>query len=108
MYFVFAIKHALFVFFSFGHTDNSVILRIVPRGKGLWDYEYMCDDVWSDPPKYCTDYPGQRGGRFVNDVPVKNRNNRTDVEGELKYTIESIIVIVPLLRCVLTTLRDNL
>jgi len=48
---------------------------------GYWDYGYVCDDPWADPPKYCTDYPGQRGGRYVNDEPVKNRNNRTDVEG---------------------------
>lgn len=58
--------------------------------QGYWDYGYICDDPWADPPKYCTDYPGQRGGRYVNDEPVKNRNNRTDVEGEPYGTMSLI------------------
>lgn len=48
---------------------------------GYWDYSFECDFPWKDPPEYCPDYPGQKGGRYVNDEPVKNRANRTDVEG---------------------------
>ena len=57
-----------------------------PRSKfptvGYWDYSYICDYSWEDPPRYCTDYPGQKGGRPVNDEGgVPNANGRTDVEG---------------------------
>ena len=48
---------------------------------GYWDYGYMCDFPWKDPPEYCTDYPGQKGGQAVNDEPIPNGGNRTDVEG---------------------------
>lgn len=48
---------------------------------GYWDYSHMCDFSWDDPPRYCTDYPGQKGGQFVNDEPVANGAGRTDVEG---------------------------
>ena len=50
---------------------------------GHWDYSYTCDLPWEDPPEYCTDYPGQKGGRPVNDIEggVENANGRTDVEG---------------------------
>jgi hypothetical protein len=48
---------------------------------GYWDYGYMCDYSWEDPPRYCEDYEGQKGGREVSDKPVENRRNRTDVEG---------------------------
>ena len=50
--------------------------------KGYWDYNFLCDFPWKDPPEYCPDYPGQKAGKFVNDEPVMNRLNRTDVEGE--------------------------
>ncbi|KAL9184834.1 hypothetical protein ACHAXT_002611 [Thalassiosira profunda] len=48
---------------------------------GHWDYHHECDFSWEDPPRYCEDYPGQKGGRAVNDEPVANANGRTDVEG---------------------------
>ena len=48
---------------------------------GYWDYTYMCDYSWEDPPRYCTDYVGQKGGRYDNSEVVMNRNNRTDVMG---------------------------
>ncbi len=48
---------------------------------GYWDAGYMCDHSWEDPPRYCEDYEGQRGGREVADEPAANRRNRTDVEG---------------------------
>ena len=48
---------------------------------GYWDYGFQCDFPWKDPPEYCPDYPGQKGGRYDNSEPVENRNNRTDVEG---------------------------
>ncbi|KAL7519189.1 hypothetical protein ACHAWX_003977 [Stephanocyclus meneghinianus] len=48
---------------------------------GYWDYTFECDFRWKDPPEYCTDYEGQRGGRYDNSEPVENRLNRTDVEG---------------------------
>lgn len=48
---------------------------------GFWDYTYECDFPWKDPPEYCGDYPGQKGGRYDNSEPVLNRGNRTDVEG---------------------------
>jgi len=41
----------------------------------------MCDYSWKDPPEYCGDYPGQKGGQYVMDEPVANRNGKTDVEG---------------------------
>ena len=40
---------------------------------GYWDFSHMCDFPWKDPPEYCTDYPGQKGGQFVNDEPVENQ-----------------------------------
>lgn len=48
---------------------------------GYWDYGYMCDLPWKNPPQFCEDYPGQKGGQAVNDEPVPNGGNRTDVEG---------------------------
>ncbi len=48
---------------------------------GYWDYTYTCDYSWEDPPRYCTDYPGQKGGRYDDSEATKNRNNRTDVMG---------------------------
>ena len=48
---------------------------------GYWDYSFNCDNPWKDPPEYCPDYPGQKGGQFVNDEPIENRLGRTDVEG---------------------------
>eukprot|EP00579_Thalassiosira_antarctica_P011373 CAMPEP_0201918770 /NCGR_PEP_ID=MMETSP0903-20130614/7834_1 /ASSEMBLY_ACC=CAM_ASM_000552 /TAXON_ID=420261 /ORGANISM="Thalassiosira antarctica, Strain CCMP982" /LENGTH=1230 /DNA_ID=CAMNT_0048455143 /DNA_START=36 /DNA_END=3725 /DNA_ORIENTATION=+ len=48
---------------------------------GYWDYSHTCDFPWKDPPEYCTDYEGQKGGKFVNEEAVENRNGRTDVEG---------------------------
>jgi hypothetical protein len=48
---------------------------------GYWDYTYTCDYSWEDPPRYCTDYVGQKGGRYDNSEAVMNRNNRTDVMG---------------------------
>ena len=48
---------------------------------GYWDYTYTCDYSWEDPPRYCTDYVGQKGGRYDNSEVVMNRNNRTDVMG---------------------------
>jgi len=60
-------------------------LFCAPRSKqpftGYWDYEKMCDNQWADPPQYCTDYVGQKGGGYNNDEPVMNGANRTDVEG---------------------------
>jgi hypothetical protein len=44
---------------------------------GYWDYGFECDFPWKDPPEYCPDYPGQKGGRYDNSEPVMNRNNRT-------------------------------
>ena len=53
-----------------------------------WDYSYTCDYSWKDPPEYCSDYPGQKGGRYVNEGDeggiaggVPNASGRTDVEG---------------------------
>ena len=48
---------------------------------GNWDYGYMCNNPWADPPEYCEDYVGQQAGREDNSIPVANRNGRTDVEG---------------------------
>ncbi|EJK75591.1 hypothetical protein THAOC_02684 [Thalassiosira oceanica] len=48
---------------------------------GYWDFNGVCDDVWADPPKYCTDYEGQKGGKAMNDAPYANAAGRTDVEG---------------------------
>jgi len=48
---------------------------------GFWDYEYECDFPWLDPPEYCSDYPGQKGGRHDRTGPVMNGGNRIDVEG---------------------------
>jgi len=48
---------------------------------GYWDYYGVCDDIWANPPKYCTAYEGQKGGVAVNDVAYANGAGRTDVEG---------------------------
>ena len=62
-------------------------LRCGPKSEerpftGYWDPGYMCDYSWEDPPRYCEDYAGQKGGREVADEgPAMNRRNRTDVEG---------------------------
>ena len=60
-------------------------LFCAPKSKlpftGYWDYSYTCDFPWKDPPEYCSDYPGQKGGQFVNDDPIENKLGRTDVEG---------------------------
>ena len=49
---------------------------------GYWDFNGVCDDVWANPPSYCTDYEGQKGGKAMNDAPYPNAAGRTDVEGE--------------------------
>ena len=48
---------------------------------GYWNFNGVCDDVWADPPKFCTAYEGQKGGAAVNDEPYANAAGRTDVEG---------------------------
>ena len=48
---------------------------------GIWDYTYHCDNVWADPPEYCTVYEGQKAGRYDNSEAVPNFAGRTDVEG---------------------------
>jgi hypothetical protein len=48
---------------------------------GFWDHTYLCDDKWANPPKFCTDYEGQKEGRYDNSSPVPNLSGRTDVEG---------------------------
>lgn len=48
---------------------------------GYWDFNGVCDDVWADPPKYCNDYEGQKGGKAMNDASYANAAGRTDVEG---------------------------
>mmetsp|Transcript_5452 Transcript_5452/g.12613 ORF Transcript_5452/g.12613 Transcript_5452/m.12613 type:complete len:393 (+) Transcript_5452:97-1275(+) len=48
---------------------------------GIWDYTHHCDNVWADPPEYCTAYEGQKAGRYDNSKPVPNSAGRTDVEG---------------------------
>lgn len=40
---------------------------------GYWDHTQICDDIWADPPKYCTDYEGQKSGGENNDNAVANR-----------------------------------
>ena len=91
-------RGASFVFF-FVHFDLHTLPLIAsltgygapgplfcgPKSKypftGYWDYGYMCDFPWKNPPQFCEDYPGQKGGQAVNDEPVPNGGNRTDVEG---------------------------
>ena len=53
---------------------------VIPQ-TGYWDFNYVCDDIWADPPKYCTDYEGQKGGGPNNTLPYPNSAGRTDVEG---------------------------
>ena len=48
---------------------------------GIWDYTPHCDNIWADPPEYCTAYEGQKAGRYDNSKPVPNSAGRTDVEG---------------------------
>lgn len=56
---------------------------------GYWDYSFMCDYPWKDPPELCPDYPGQKGGKAVNDEPVENRVSSV---GCLKYCIVSSFI----------------
>eukprot|EP00578_Thalassiosira_sp_NH16_P013194 CAMPEP_0181125170 /NCGR_PEP_ID=MMETSP1071-20121207/26891_1 /TAXON_ID=35127 /ORGANISM="Thalassiosira sp., Strain NH16" /LENGTH=815 /DNA_ID=CAMNT_0023210563 /DNA_START=54 /DNA_END=2498 /DNA_ORIENTATION=- len=48
---------------------------------GIWDYNYWCNNPWGNPPEVCSDYDGQKAGRFDNSVSVASRGGRTDVEG---------------------------
>ncbi len=48
---------------------------------GSWDYGYMCNDAWANPPRTCSVYEGQKAGGFDNSEPVANGSGRTDVEG---------------------------
>ena len=48
---------------------------------GSWDYGFMCNVGWVDPPIVCDDYEGQKAGTFDHSEPVANRAGRTDVEG---------------------------
>ena len=48
---------------------------------GKWNPHAVCDDPWANPPKYCTEYPGQKGGAADNSFPFANVAGRTDVEG---------------------------
>ena len=48
---------------------------------GIWDYNYWCNNPWSDPPETCDVYDGQKAGRFDNAEPVLSRGGRSDVEG---------------------------
>jgi len=48
---------------------------------GYWDFNFVCDDIWANPPKYCTDYVGQKGGGPNNTIPYPNSAGRTDVQG---------------------------
>ena len=84
---------------------------------GYWDYTFECDFPWKDPPEYCGDYPGQKAGRYDNSEPVKNRGNRTDVEGccwwgrgviqttgicnfgMLKYVVPLLSLLCMILKC---------
>lgn len=48
---------------------------------GYWDFQYLCDNQWGDPPEACNAYEGQQGGKAINDQPYPNAAGRTDVEG---------------------------
>ena len=60
-------------------------LYCAPKSKqhftGKWDHTLVCDDKWANPPKYCTEYPGQKAGAADNSLPFANVAGRTDVEG---------------------------
>ena len=48
---------------------------------GYWDYSFECNNQWANPPSYCDQYEGQKGGKHIDDAPYANAAGRTDVEG---------------------------
>jgi hypothetical protein len=49
---------------------------------GVWDIGWYCDNKWANPPESCTEYDGQKSGRFDHSVAFPSKSGRTDVEGE--------------------------
>lgn len=48
---------------------------------GYWDYSFECNNQWANPPIYCDDYEGQKGGKHIDNAPYANAAGRIDVEG---------------------------
>ncbi len=48
---------------------------------GFWDYSYECNQPWATPPVTCSDYEGQKAGRYDNSVAVTSNSGFFNVEG---------------------------
>jgi predicted chitinase len=48
---------------------------------GYWDYRAECNKPWANPPEHCTEYAGQKAGKWMTGVSAANTAGRTDVEG---------------------------
>jgi len=59
-------------------------MKCAPKSKlpspGYWDHTAECNKPWASPPEYCTEYGGQKAGKWVEGVSAGNFNGRTDVE----------------------------